>query len=306
MLSMSSKRANYRYWVRLALFTGIVSGIAGLGLLVYLVDRQLDVLLAPVRQPITRTPANLGLPYQDITLTSRDGLKVAGWYIPGARPQGIILIHGVNANRMAMLPTAALLAEAGFHLLLLDLRGHGESGESLNSYGYYEALDAQVGADYLSALPEVERIGVLGVSLGGAAVARAAAEDSRLQAVVIQTSYSSLPAAVDDAFETMTIFPKRPFAPLIVALAERRVEITIDQVDSARDLATLSPRAVLIIHAANDHLFPVEHALKMYNVAGEPKELWIIEDFGHGDPAIAREDEYRARVVGFFEKAFTR
>ena len=300
---MSSKRATYRYWVRLALFTGVVSGIAALGLLVFLIDRQLDILLAPARQPITHTPADLGLPYQEITLTSRDGLKVAGWYIPGSRPQGIILIHGVNANRMAMLPTAALLAEAGFHLLLLDLRGHGESGSSLNSYGYFEALDVQTGVDYLAAVPEVEQIGVLGTSLGGATVARAAAEDPRLQAVVIQTSYSSLSDAVDDAFETMTIFPKRPFAPLIVGLAERRVGITIDQVDSARDLAALSPRAVLIIHAANDHLFPLEHARKMYNAAGEPKELWIIEDFGHGDPAITHEDAYRARVVGFFEKA---
>ena len=301
---MSSNRAKYRYWLRLIIFTVVVSGLTALGLLVYLVDRQLDVLLAPVRQPITHTPADLGLPYEDVSLTSRDGLKVAGWYIPGKRLQGIILIHGINANRVVMLPTAALLAEAGFHLLLLDLRGHGESGDSLNSYGYYEALDVRAGAEYLSALPEVEQIGVIGTSLGGAAVARAAAEEPRLQAVVIQTSYSSLSDAVDSAFETLAIFPKRPFAPLIVELAERRVGITIDQIDSARDLATLSPRAVLIIHAANDHLFPLEHGYKMYNAAGEPKELWIIEDFGHGDPAIALEEEYRARVVDFFDRAF--
>lgn len=304
MTTNVSPKFTRRYWLRLALFTVAVILVLGGAALAYLLKRQVEVLVIPVRKPPPFTPAVANLPYRDITLTTADGLKIAGWYIPGSRPEAIIVVHGINANRAAMLPTASLLAGAGYPLLLIDLRGHGQSEGKLVTYGYREALDVQAAADFLDALPEVERIGVVGSSLGGAAVARAAAADPRLEAVVIQISYSSLTDAVEDAFEELTIFPKWPFAPLVVALAERRTGVEIGQVDSARDLATIAPRPLLIIHTTDDHLFPLRHAQKMYAVAGEPKELWIIENFGHGDPALAREAEYRARVVGFFERAF--
>ena len=306
MLSQKPSKVNRRYWLRLGIFTLIVTAVPLLAMLVYLVQRQIDTLVTPVRQPLDRTPADFDLPYENLTLTSRDGLKLAAWYIPGTKPEAVILIHGINTNRAVMLPTAALLAEAGYHLLLIDLRGHGESEGNLISYGYREAWDVQTGVEYLATLPNVEQIGVIGSSLGGAAVARAAVNEPRLSAVVIQISYSSLPDAVEDAFDDLSIFPKWPFAPLVIALAERRVGIDISEIASARDLATLSPRPVLIIHTTDDHLFPLHHGQKMYEAAHEPKELWIIENLGHDDPAISHESEYRVRVVSFFEKTFGR
>ena len=51
-------------------------------------------------------------------------------------------------------------------------------------------------------------------------------------------------------------------------------------------------------------LFPVRHARQMYEAAGEPKELWVIPDFGHGNPAVEFRAAHRARVVDFFERAF--
>jgi len=304
MCSQNPSKFNCRYWLRLGIFTVVVITVPLLAMLVYLLQRQIDTLVTPVRQPLDHTPSDYDLPYENVTLTSRDGLKLAAWYIPGPKPDAIILIHGIHTNRAVMLPTAAILAEAGYPLLLIDLRGHGESEGNLISYGYREAWDVQAGVEYLAALPGIEQIGVIGSSMGGAAVARAAAAKPRLSAVVIQISYSSLPDAVEDAFDNLSIFPKWPFAPLVIALAERRVGVKISEVDSARDLATLSPRPVLIIHTTDDHLFPLHHGQKMYEAAHEPKELWIIENLGHDDPAISREAEYRERVVSFFEAAF--
>ena len=53
-------------------------------------------------------------------------LKLAGWYFPGSRPYGMVLVHGIRANREGVLPEADLLARAGYHLLLVDQRGHEE------------------------------------------------------------------------------------------------------------------------------------------------------------------------------------
>jgi pimeloyl-ACP methyl ester carboxylesterase len=214
------------------------------------------------------------------------------------------MVHGIGANRMAVAPQAQVLAEAGYHLMLIDLRGHGLSEGDIITYGYREAWDVQAAVDYLDALPDVEQVGALGTSYGGAAVARAAAIDERIAGVVIESSYSSLPAAVEDAFDDMSFFPRWPFAPFLIALTERKVGLEISLVDSARDLAMLHPRAVMIIHGTDDRMFPLYHAQRMYEQAQEPKELWIVEGLGHGNPVRGREEEYRERVVTFFEAAF--
>lgn len=303
-ISFAPRPHSGQYWRRLGIFTVITLTVAVLFLLVYFINLQVNAFVTPKRVPVIGSPAEVGLVYQDVTLTTSDGLKLAGWYIPGRQPNAIILVHGIDANRAAVLPHAAILAGAGYHLLLFDLRGHGQSEGSEITYGYREALDVQAAADYLLALPEIKQVGALGTSLGGAVVVRAAAVDRRLRAIVVESSFSSLTEAVEEAFEDRSIFPKWPFAPLLVALAEQRLGLKVSQVDSARDLATLSPRPVLIIHGAADSLFPPDHALKMYAAAKDPKALWLVEGLGHANPITDHEAEYRERVVTFFERAF--
>lgn len=300
-----AERFSGRYWLRLTIFTAIVSILGALFLLVAFIRLQVNAFVTPHRDPHVGTPELIIRPYEEITLTTADGLKIAGWYVPGSLPHAIILVHGIDANRRAVMPQAAILAEAGYHLVLIDLRAHGQSEGNQATYGYREALDVLAAVDYLDELPEIEKIGALGTSFGGAAVARAAALDPRLQAVVIESSYSSLTNAVEDAFEERSIFPKWPFAPLLIELVERRVGLEVSQVDSARDLATIHPRAVLILHGTEDHLFPPRHAQEMYESSQEPKELWLIEGLGHASPVDGREAEYRERVATFFENSFS-
>ena len=302
----NTSKFRVKYWLRLTAFSSLILTTIFLALLVYFVNRQAEVFLTPYRNTNLTLPSRLDLAYQDVSLTTQDSLNISGWYIAGTRPQAIILVHGIHANRMAVLPEALILHDSGYHLLLIDLRGHGRSDEAQLTYGYREALDVQAAASYLASRPEIEQIGALGTSLGGAAVSRAAATDPHLEAVVIESSFSSLPAAVDDTFDDLSIFPKWPFAPLIIALAEQKANLDIAEVDSARALATLSPRPVMIIHGNADELFPLYHAEKMYNMAGEPKTLWVIEGMGHSNPVLANEALYKKKVVTFFEQAFKR
>ena len=223
--------------------------------------------------------------------------------MPGTKPYGIIIAHGIRGNKEAMLPDAVMCHEAGYHVLTIDLRGHGLSEGDLISYGYYEALDVQAGLDYLLDQPDLEKVGLIGHSLGGAAVVRATAIDERIKAVVVENSFSSLPHAINDSFSSFTGLPAWPFAPLVVKAAEKELGLTADQVNSTHDLATMKPRPVLIIHGEGDDLLPVSHAYKMYEAASEPKELWIIKELGHEYP-IKYGAEYHHRVLQFFERAF--
>ncbi len=300
-----SDRFLHRYWVRLGIFAVILSTVAAIFLLAHFVRLQLNVFVTPQRQTNVGTPAELERPYEDVTLTAADGLQIAGWHIAGTKPYAVIMVHGIDTNRRAVLPEAGILAEAGYHLLLIDLRAHGQSEGNQATYGYREALDVQAAVEYLDAQPDIEQIGALGTSYGGSAVVRAAAIDPRLRAIVIESSFSSLSDAVEDGFDDLSIFPKWPFAPLFVALAERQIGLNISQVDSTRDLASLQPnQTVMIIHGSEDRLFPLHQAQKMYAAAHEPKTMWVIEGLGHGNPVHYDAVEFKARVVPFFEQSF--
>jgi len=265
---------------------------------------QVVFLTTPFRNSDIGRPGQLA--YQDVTLTSADGVPISGWYIPGRRTAGIVLVHGIHANRAYLLPQAEILAEAGYHLLLIDLRGHGLSGDGFVTFGYNEALDVQAGMDYLLAQPEIGQVALLGHSLGAAAVVRATADDERVQGLIVQSSYSSLRQMAADSFEKYAVLPKWPFAPLIIKLAELRTGLKMGQISSKRDLATMKPRPVLIIHSAADDLIPVHQAQQMYQAAQEPKEILIVPGLPHINPITDNEVLYRARMLAFFEMVFER
>lgn len=268
----------------------------------FVVNYYANALTKAGSWPITGTPSDVGLLYQDVTLTTSDGLNISGWYIPGSTAKAVITVHGIWGNKQDTLPAAIMLFETGYHVLMIDMRGHGKSEGNQITYGYREALDVLAATEFLTALPEVERVGVIGHSLGGAAVVKAAAMDDRLQAVVIESSFSSLADAVNDSFSRHTHLPRWPFASILVKATERKLGVTIDQIDSVHDLATMSPRPILIIHGRQDDLFPVGHAYRMYEAAQPPKDLWIIEGLEHEYP-LDHKAEYRRRVLKFFETA---
>ncbi len=247
-----------------------------------------------------------GLTYQDITLITSDEYHISAWYVPGTRPEAVILVHGIHANRDFLLPQALMLTQAGYHLIMLDMRGHGRSEGIQLTYGYKEALDVVAAVDYLAAIPDIKHIGVLGHSLGGAAAVRAAGLDPRIEAIIIQSSFSSLARVVDERFDKSMVLPKQPFAPVIIALAELKTDASMSVVDSARTLATMPPRPVLLIHGADDTFLPVHHAQQMFDAAREPKEFFFISGVGHGNPMVGHEAEYTERVLTFLTKAFDR
>ncbi len=141
------------------------------------------------RAPLTRTPAEAGLEFENAAFPAADGVGLKGWFIPSGLPEpgpAIVFVHGWMWNRLGnvahqvkglkdadvdFLPAAKGLHDAGFHVLLFDVRWHGESdrGPKPLTYGPVEARDYIGAVRYLRSRPEVdgERIGAIGTSMGG-------------------------------------------------------------------------------------------------------------------------------------------
>ena len=135
---------------------------------------------------MNRGPADFGLHGETVSFTSKDSISLKGWWLPTpSTPRGAIIIaHGLDHTRQVMLPRAAFLVRGGYDVLLIDLRGHGESGGSITSPGLLEARDVLGALRYIRSRADRKPIVVLGVSYGAVACLIAAAQSSDIAAVI--------------------------------------------------------------------------------------------------------------------------
>jgi alpha-beta hydrolase superfamily lysophospholipase len=244
------------------------------------------------------------LPREAVTLTSRDGTELAAWFITGTRREPILLLHGYGATKREMLHHAAFLHEGGYPVMLLDLRCCGESGGRAVTFGGREREDVAAAIAYLQDRPDVDgdRVGVLGLSLGGALALLAAAEFPAVRAVVAESSFANIRDVVRRNFRVATRLPSFLFAPLTIWLVERRWGFRASRVMPEREIGARDDCAVLLIHAENDHVVSVQDAHALFTAARGPKELWLIPDAEHAMAYLTEQAAYPERVRGFFDR----
>jgi fermentation-respiration switch protein FrsA (DUF1100 family) len=138
--------------------------------------------------------------------------------------------------------------------------------------------------------------------MGGATAIRAAARYPQVQVLVAESTFTSIEDNVSESITALTGLPPFPFAPLVVWFGEREAGIDIGQVSPVDVISAISPRPVLIVHGERDAVISAKNALRLYAAAGEPKELYLIPNAGHGGLPQAQPEEYQRRVVGFFDR----
>lgn len=260
-------------------------------------------LVHPARTPVERTPAALGLPYEDVQLRTSDGLRLAAWYLPPRHGTVVIGVHGMAGNRSALLEEAQFLYEAGYGLLLLDLRNHGESEGEITTLGLYESRDVAAAVDFVRAREgESVRLAALGHSMGAAAVLLAAAEQPSIGAVIAVSPFTSLEDNVSEGIRSLTGLDPRFFGPLVLFWAQWLSGLDISTVRPVDVIDRISPRAVLLIHGAQDTTLPVRNSYQLYEAARPPKELVIYPQIGHGGFLALEPEHYRRTVLEFLAK----
>ncbi|MBI2760589.1 MAG: alpha/beta hydrolase [Chloroflexi bacterium] len=244
------------------------------------------------------------LPREEVRFASYDGTMLAAWFIRGARARTILLLHGYTACKNDMLTHAAFLHDAGYSLLLLDLRACGDSGGSAVTLGGKERDDVQAAIGYLLTRADVAPggIGVLGLSLGGALAILAACDAPVVRAVVAESAFRSLHSVVRHNFREFTHLPAVPWADLTTRLTEWRHKVRASRVAPEREIDKLQGCALLLIHAEDDHIVPVSHADALFERAPEPKELWRLPSAPHAMGYLAVGQEYADRVSAFFDQ----
>jgi uncharacterized protein len=225
------------------------------------------------------------------------GHVIAGWWInSGSSSPAVILLHAVRADRSTMVSRAQLLKDHGFSVLLIDLQAHGETPGEAITFGARESADVVAALAWLKHSNPERRIGVIGCSMGGAAVLLGP-QPSGFDAVVLEAVYPRITKAVENRIRIRLGPMVSSLAPLLLMQLEPRLHIASD-LEPIKSINHLGA-PVLIAAGSDDEHTTLLESEELYAAAANPKELWIVKGAHHQDLLAYNTAEYEAHVVRF-------
>jgi uncharacterized protein len=250
------------------------------------------------------TPANRGMAFEDVSVTTTDGLRLAGWFIPSAGRALVMVVHGYKEHRGSVLGVAAILQRHGYAVLVTSLRGHDRSDGETISFGAREMQDLAAWYAWVRTRPEVDPalIGMFGVSMGATIAIRFMSENPGVRALVADCAFSSVEDTVETSVEYFTGLPPFPFASLILFWMERELGVDSDTIDAKRWIPNISPRPVFLLQGGADIVVSPESGERLYQAARQPKELWFEPELGHAEFLKKRPKDFELRISEFFKK----
>ena len=247
------------------------------------------------------TPASRGLAYETVTLTTDDGVRLAGWYLPSTNRAAVVLLHGAGSTRSDVLDEAAVLVRHGFGILLVDARGHGDSGGRAMDFGWYGDSDIAAATGYLARRPDVDpqRIGVVGMSMGGEEALGASATNELIRAVVAEGATAR--SASDEAWLSNEYGLR--------GLLQEQLERVQDWVTNALTSASIPSSNRAAVEASGDTRYllitagdvPGEGHAAAHVAAGalDRVQTWTVPGAGHTEGLQTQPEEWEARVIAF-------
>ena len=286
----------------------------------------LSFLLTRRRKPDeTRSPAEYGLAFEEVAFPARDGVTLRGWWIPASPvpvpdslplsqsgrgrvgdrslARAVISLHGQGGSMDPDVQYVPALSVAGFNVLMFDFRAHGRSDGRLSTVGYLERQDALGAVDFVCS-KGIERIGLLGFSMGGIVAMLTAPICTEAKAVISDGGPARLLSATA-AWGVERGAPRwlsTALAWLMIAVTSLRLRANLFRYEPVRWVGQIAPRPILFIHGDLDRYTPPADLDALVAAAGQPKEMWRVPEAGHRTVDQLDPQEYRRRVVAFFSR----
>ncbi len=236
-----------------------------------------------------KTPDEFGLPFNEIWIPTKNHRNLYAWWIPAETectdtPPTLILVHGWNRNVERMMAYIKKLQPLGYNLMAFDSRNHGNSdGDSFSSMIKF-AEDIHATVDDLEHHPCVnhDKLGLIGLSIGGAASIYAASLDKRIKKVITVGAFARPDDVMAIQFKKRHI-PYIPFVWTLFKYVEFKIGASFDEISPVNNI-NKSPAEFLLIHGTDDKTVPYEQAEKLVAAANPDKsELFTLPGRGHSD-----------------------
>ncbi|MFL5732409.1 MAG: alpha/beta hydrolase [Chloroflexia bacterium] len=226
---------------------------------------------------------------EEVRFTTYDQVELAAnLYLPAPRDEwvsGIIVCHGFGSCKENYAAFGELASSMGFAVLVMDLRGHGESGGAVDGNIFNDVAAAHV---YLQSRSEVNptSISIRGASLGGWLAIHTAAHLIDIGPIV---AYSPISETLFTILMEEVAMVQRGHTSNVVPESLPRVDVTsvavlLHRLDIVKAARHLSPRPLLLVHCEGDQVVPSHVTDRIYEGAFEPKTLWLLPGGDHHFP----------------------
>lgn len=255
----------------------------------------------------TSTPADVGLPYESVSLRTDDRVQLAAWWVPSENGAAVVLLPGAGSTRTDVLQHAKVLGSHGYGVLLLDFRGHGGSAGRGMDFGWYGPQDVAVALDFVAGRPGMtDRIGIVGLSMGGEVAIGTAGVDPRVRAVVAEGATNWV--AADKGYLAAYGFRgelqrKIDWATYAVAGLLTGADEPASLRDSARDAQSDGTPTPLLLVTAGEVDTERLAAEFIDEAAPDVIEIWTVPGAGHTGGLRTAPGEWEGRVLSFLDGA---
>jgi fermentation-respiration switch protein FrsA (DUF1100 family) len=250
------------------------------------------------------TSAPRALALRDVAIPGASGSVLHAAYATGVRGRGaVLLLHGVGASGEAMHERARFLHATGFSVLVPDFRAHGASTGGRTTYGALESRDAAAALAFLRAQACGERVGVIGVSMGGAA-ALLGEGPLPVEAMVLESVYPTIRDATADRLGTWLGpigFAGRWATPVALRWIGWRTGVRESELRPIDRIAAVHA-PLLVIAGTADPYTPMAETRALFGRAPAASELWPVEGARHEDLHAYAGEEYERRVGEFLAR----
>lgn len=268
---------------------------------------------APFNPDLDTTPY-LMPSYESVEIPSREsGITLSAWYVPGTdvNAPAVLITHGLGVgtadckhNPRALL-AAGMLHAAGYTVLMIDLRQHGDSTITTGHWAANtrEYLDTLGAWDWLVNTQGFApaRVGLFGYSGGTGATLIAVSEEPRAAAAWLDSPYFDLSVSVTDRLQSMGLPTWLMPGGFLIARLYGDDLLAKSPVEA---VTKLNQRPVFIAHSADDPTLPSRYGQAMYDAmraAGDPAELWIPPGKIHVGEMFDFPAEYDQKLIAFFD-----
>ena len=248
----------------------------------YISAIQSSFIYYPERD-LTSDPRDIGLPFENVSFETNDGLRLSGWFVPKDDSRGVLLFcHGNAGNISHRLDSIQIFHQLGLDVFLFDYRGYGQSEGKPTEQGTYK--DAEAAWWYLIEERQVKpnEVIIFGRSLGGA-VASWLAQSRTPGGLILESTFTSLPDIAAKLY---------PYLPVKLLLRFKYA--------TAKYLSTVDC-PVLIIHSRDDEMMPYSQGQRLFAVANEPKSFLEISGT-HNEGFMTSSRRYETGLNDFISE----
>ena len=252
--------------------------------------------------PYTFTPFEVGVPAEEVSFSTSDGVSLAGWWLDNPDSRSVVICcHGHRGNKADMLGIGPGLWREGHNVLLFDFRGSGDSGNGRQSLAHYEQADLTAALDWVARSHPGTRITVMAFSMGASTAILTAAQDPRIEALVLDSPFATMSGVIAANYRRYRL-PGRLLLPVADLVNRIFCGYAFEQVRPIDAMRSLSPRPVLLLHSTKDRIIPYEHAQQLVDAASPGEvELITFEGADHCGGYFVDRPGYIARVARFLE-----